>query len=669
MRRPFAFAVGAVAALIAGLAGLGASASPGASAAAPELWRVNGDVKALTVSGNLVYVGGDFTRISPHTGPVVAVSAGSGARLTFPSIADGSVRAIVDDGRGGWFVGGSFAGIGGFACKNLVHVTSRRSVDRTWCPKSGEVAALARRGSRLYVGGERTLAALDARTGRLVKWNPRLEGSTVWDLAIHGRTVYVLGHVGQVGGKPHGYLSAVDALTGKIEPWDPDPPSDDRGDALMARIAASDSVVYAGGATLVAYDRRTSKQTSWKPAPNSWVTELALEAGRLYVGGSFTRIAAKPVRNLASFDSGTGRLTPWRPRSAPVGAFSINGSKAYVAADDGLVSFDARTGKRLPWKPPQPDGGVSALGVTPSAIVVGGGFSGVGGVIRNGVAALDLRTGKPTAWDPRLSGGVPHEAVYTVTVQQGTVYVGGLFGRARGVPRTALAAVNAATGEPTAWHPVFGRRDPVAYSTSVSGSTLYVAGTFETVDGLPRNGWAAFDTNSGRLTEWRPVAVANAYIGSPVVAEGPTVFVGSTSVVAVDGQTGNDVIWEVPLEISRVPSVETIAVSSGVVYFGGFFETAAGVSRKALAAVNTATGKLTPWAPGTDEFEFPRALLVDSSVVYIGSFAGLRAVDRTTGRLVRSYPTLSEKDVNAIAVVGNRVFAGGEFGLVSLPAA
>ena len=73
----------------------------------------------------------------------------------FPKIAGGTVNTIVEDGRGGWFVGGEFAAIGGVACANLAHVTARNVVDRRWCPRPrGKVVALARRSSTLFVGGE-----------------------------------------------------------------------------------------------------------------------------------------------------------------------------------------------------------------------------------------------------------------------------------------------------------------------------------------------------------------------------------------------------------------------------------------------------------------------------------------------------------------------------------
>src|SRR5206468_6258952 len=96
--------------------------------------------------------------------------------------ADGAVVAAIADGRGGWFVGGSFTRIGGERHVALAHVLRDGVVDPSWRASIGSasgrpvaVYALARAGSRLFVAGpfgrvgglqRPGLAAIDARTGR-----------------------------------------------------------------------------------------------------------------------------------------------------------------------------------------------------------------------------------------------------------------------------------------------------------------------------------------------------------------------------------------------------------------------------------------------------------------------------------------------------------------------
>jgi hypothetical protein len=650
-----------------------AEPAPSSARVAPveDFWSVNGEVEALAVSGVVLYVGGDFSRISPNTGPLAAFSRGSAQLEAFPRIVEGTVDAIVEDGRGGWFVGGEFAAIAGVHCQNLAHVTARRRVDRRWCPRpQGKVVALARHGSTLFVGGvlrriggkpRRTLAALNTTTGRALEWNPD-PGYFVDDVEVHGRTVYVLGSFGEVGGKPHGALAAIDAVTGRVHDWDPDPPIDEHGDPLLRRLAVSDSVVYAGGAILVAFDRRTGMRTRWSPSPDGYVSAMSIAGGRLVVGGSFGRIARARRSNLASFSVDAGSLDRWSPKSEPVSALSLDGSVVRVAGERDVGAFEGRTGRKLPWSTGAPNAVVRALSSSPAGILAGGVFDGVGGVERNGLAAIDLRTGKPTAWDPRLGGGSPRNAVYTIATNGSTVFVGGLFKTVRGVRRNVLAAVDARAGRPTSFEP-----EITGYSVNalaLNRSTLYVGGDFEAAARSPRTGNAAFDISSGALLGWYPKV---GYL--PIVVRDSTVYLGRRSVAAVDAKTGAHVKWEIGLEVFRVPSVDALAVADGVVYFGGFFEKAGGRDREGLAAADASSGALRDWNPGRNHTDFVHALTVDRGVVYVGSFAGLRAVDAKSGSVVRSYSALADERVDALVVRDGRVYAGTEHGLVVLQAA
>jgi hypothetical protein len=56
-------------------------------------------------------------------------------------------------------------------------------------------------------------AALNRKTGALLKWNPKVDG-TVWAIAVWKSRVYLGGDFNSVGGKPRSNLAAVDAVTG-----------------------------------------------------------------------------------------------------------------------------------------------------------------------------------------------------------------------------------------------------------------------------------------------------------------------------------------------------------------------------------------------------------------------------------------------------------------------
>jgi hypothetical protein len=223
--------------------------------------------------------------------------------------------------------------------------------------------------------------------------------------------------------------------------------------------------------------------------------------------------------------------------------------------------------------------------------------------------------------------------VYAVEAVGNVVYVGGSFssvrppGAARGVDEVArrnLAAFDATTGALLDFrHDVRSRNIPVpaepydktcvpgtapdTYTCdtvyeirkSPDGSTIYVGGDFETIDGLPRQKLAAFSTTTGALTTFR-----------------------------VNGTNNR---------------VRSLAVTEDRVFYGGLFTASAGQTRTRLASVNRATGALTSWNPSSDGTVFALALSADGRVMVGGDYdhinataiRGIAPVDATTGALLR----------------------------------
>jgi hypothetical protein len=250
------------------------------------------------------------------------------------------------------------------------------------------------------------------------------------------------------------------------------------------------------------------------PRDETWVTNgtvyaIARTPDTVYIGGTFTYvgpctgsgvpISADTGELVAPFPKVNGAVLASVPDGA--GGWFIGGeftnvgglARNYIAhiLPNGLVDSG--------WDPNArggfPETYVYALAVSGSTVYVGGYFTRIGGQARNYIAALDTGTGQATDWNPNASGGFGmYPGVYALAISGSTVYVGGLFGSIGGQSRNWIAALDAATGQATAWNPNASGGDTFycgVYALAISGSTVYAGGTFTTIGGQTRNNIAA----------------------------------------------------------------------------------------------------------------------------------------------------------------------------------
>ena len=306
---------------------------------------------------------------------------------------------------------------------------------------------------------------------------------------------------------------------------------------------------------------------SFKANPNNEVEALAVSGSTIYAGGYFTRIGGQSRNNIAALNGATGKATAWNPNppNHHITALAVSGSIVYVGGDfdhiggearNNLAALDRSTGEATAWDPDpslhgSPGVPINALAVAGSTVYAGGYFDRIGGEARNNLAALDQGTGEATAWDPDAtnsllpcgSPGHPYypipyacgsSAVTALAIAGSTVYAGGSFDRIGGEVRNRLAAIDRATGNPTAWDPdpsVDSNPGAVINALAVSGSTVYAGGWFTTIGGKARNNLAAVDRATGQATGWNPKPNVDRDEGPSVAAlavSGSTVYAGGT---------------------------------------------------------------------------------------------------------------------------------------------
>src|SRR5262249_39248006 len=121
-----------------------------------DLWVTNGKVNSLAAAGNVLYVGGNFTRVGPASGGWSELDPASGAIVASTPMVNGVVRVAVPDGSGGMYLGGSFGLVGGQPRSNLAQIDAAGN-PTAWNPgANGTVTAMVVGDGALYVGGSFT---------------------------------------------------------------------------------------------------------------------------------------------------------------------------------------------------------------------------------------------------------------------------------------------------------------------------------------------------------------------------------------------------------------------------------------------------------------------------------------------------------------------------------
>src|SRR3954452_479046 len=291
--------------------------APTSNAAPPPALSSNPLITDYPVSsvrrfGDKLLLLGSFRQISSYVGSGLGMDPGSGAiDPGFPRF-DGQISDVIDDGSGGWYVGGSFLIDGGKAVRHLAHVLASGALDPGFKDTSGDfVTALALADGRLYAtrwfeGGVR---AFDPATGARLPGFALGQPQQTSELEVAGGRLYVGGSDG---------VLAVDPATG-----DPIASFDCRActSGQVSALAHDGNRLYIGrrGGALFAVDLTTgARDSTFAPGPGradaDYVQDngplaLAVDGSHLLVGGRNLNLGGA-ASTLVALDKTTGAADP-----------------------------------------------------------------------------------------------------------------------------------------------------------------------------------------------------------------------------------------------------------------------------------------------------------------------------------------------------------------------
>lgn len=336
----------------------------------------------------------------------------------------------------------------------------------------GTIHTMVYQGDRIYLGGDFThaidggklvprtrLAALDARTGRLLAWNPSAD-ARVRTLAATDTAVFIGGDFATVNGARRDNLARLDPVTGAL--------GDFRHSVFghPHAIAIGAGRVFVGG-TLSEVDGQArhgaaafflatgALDPQWKPHAEDAVDALVVSGDRVVIGGAFTKInEVRGTARIAVVDARSGSVRPGFSTSIgyAVNGLTLSGGTLYAAVGGRggrAVALDAETG-RTRWIATA-DGDVEAVVRVGDMVFMGGHFDricasnlvGDKGVCRTGstvrikIAALDL-AGRLLPWVADANGIMGVETM-AISPELGKFAAGGSFTEINGAAQRRFA--------------------------------------------------------------------------------------------------------------------------------------------------------------------------------------------------------------------------------------
>lgn len=495
-------------------------------------WQPNPNARvfATVISGERLYIGGRFTEIAGAEQPYLAAfDRTTGSLLDWNAQSDNFVSTITTAGDL-VYVGGAFQNIGGANRPHLAALNASSALATDWNPRlDGNANAIVIGPSSVYVGGlfksvggvAREGLAEIAASGVVTEWNPMPEfghSTHIQDLLLHEGKLYVGGDFTRIAGAYRSRLAVFDAATGGLTP------ADFGADSIVYTLSMADQKLFVGASgrsvggvartKVAALELTTGKVKSWKPAvgsrPESRVFSLALAENTLYLGGEFGAIGTETRSNLGAVDRESGEIKGW--------AASVRGKVSSLVPYKDLIlaggeffeigfqpprtfaAFHRETGADQGWDFFE-RGSLRTMALRGDSVFLGGSsfhFVGTESSPR-GFASLDLGVLRPRAWNPTIPDS---HYVNTLIARTNVVYAAGTFTSVNGVPRNRVAALDAESGEVLSWNPgsqASGSFNPLALAAS--GQTVFIGGGFATLGGKARNGFAAVEATTGSILD------------------------------------------------------------------------------------------------------------------------------------------------------------------------
>jgi len=268
-------------------------------------------VYALALHGGNLYVGGAFTAVGGSTtrNRIASFNTATGELNTWDGNAASTVRSLLVSGDT-LYVGGEFLTMSGSTRNRLASFDLTTGLLTSFYPNmNGVVRTLGISGTTLYAGGDFTtiggtggstrnrLAAIDTATGLPTSWNPSM-GGIVRAVLVGDGVIYAGGDFTSVNTNTtpvtRNRIAAIDPVTGFPTGWNPA----SSASVYCLSVSENGSVIYAGGSFITIGGASRSRiaaidavegtsLANWDPGADGTVYTMLQNPPVLMFGGSF----------------------------------------------------------------------------------------------------------------------------------------------------------------------------------------------------------------------------------------------------------------------------------------------------------------------------------------------------------------------------------------------
>jgi hypothetical protein len=541
--------------------------------------------------------------------------------------------------------------------------------NKTGPSSSARVCCMRRKDNLLYVGGTFSVVSglqryglfcLNIANNTITDFNLNLDKGEVkaMDIDQESNTLYIGGTFRRVLGQERNFGAAINLNTTGLLDWDP------RLSRDPTNIKVGSSGVAIFGSFAHAGERRAG------------LAMFSIESGILLDKPSFS-LMRNPFGAVQTAEIYNNNLYLNGSFGFAALGFSLGNQDQTPHANQLVYNLDSGnilTGFVNNGGPLCIRGGGNILGTSLESgfLYMGGDFSNVQNMApttntnstttRNRVAWFDLNNQRISGIDYNVNG-----SVYAIKRKDNFLYIGGSFTSVLATTRNRLARINLTNNTLDGWNP---NLSSTVYSLEFSGDKLYVGGDFTTVSGLGRNRVCRFDVSSasgGALESYNPNVLNGgvrrlAITGNNLYVAGTTTQFGSAA--------NNDYIGVAAFDTNTASHLTTFRPFSGYTVNTSYWYTNRNVfGNDGITALHI----------------HPSGLFVGGDLISVRNSGdnvsprGIFLLDTTNGNIIKNYggegqgsifkerPPLGQGDAYPgqiwdIKTYGDKLIAVGEFG-------